>query len=56
MTSTGVVAESFPTRQAMKALDTNVLAWFFIDEADDAKAAKRRPAAIAALRERRSSR
>ncbi len=36
----------------MKALDTNVLARFFIDDADDAQAAKQRPAAVAALRER----
>src|SRR4051794_28366159 len=36
----------------MKALDTNVLARFFIDDADDVQAAKRRPAAIAALSER----
>ena len=33
----------------MRALDTNVLARFFIDDADDAQAAKQRPAAIAAL-------
>jgi predicted nucleic-acid-binding protein len=33
----------------MKALDTNVLARFFVDDADDAQAAKQRPAAIAAL-------
>lgn len=36
----------------MKALDTNVLARFFIDDADDAHAAKQRPAAVAALSER----
>ena len=36
----------------MKALDTNVLARFFIDDADDAQAAKQRPAAVAALHER----
>lgn len=36
----------------MKALDTNVLARFFIDDADDEEAAKQRPAAIAALSER----
>ena len=36
----------------MRALDTNVLARFFIDDADDAQAAKQRPAAIAALSER----
>ncbi|MFN0317901.1 MAG: type II toxin-antitoxin system VapC family toxin [Burkholderiales bacterium] len=33
----------------MRSLDTNVLARFFVDEADDAQAAKQRPAAIAAL-------
>lgn len=36
----------------MKALDTNVLARFFIDDADDAQAALQRPAAMAALAER----
>jgi predicted nucleic-acid-binding protein len=36
----------------MKALDTNVLARFFIDDADDAQAAKQRPAAVAALSQR----
>ena len=36
----------------MRALDTNVLARFFIDDADDAQAAKQRPAAVAALSER----
>ena len=36
----------------MKALDTNVLARFFIDDPDDAQAAKQRPVAIAALAER----
>lgn len=36
----------------MRALDTNVLARFFVDDADDAQAAKQRPAAIAALSER----
>ena len=36
----------------MKALDTNVLARFFVDDADDAQAAKWRPAAVAALSER----
>ena len=36
----------------MRALDTNVLARFFVDDADDAQAAKQRPAAMAALRER----
>lgn len=33
----------------MKALDTNVLARFFIDDADDAQAVKQRPSAIRAL-------
>jgi predicted nucleic-acid-binding protein len=33
-------------------LDTNVLARFFIDDADDPQAARQRPAAIAALSER----
>ncbi len=36
----------------MRALDTNVLARFFIDDPDDKEAAKQRPAAIAALSER----
>jgi predicted nucleic-acid-binding protein len=36
----------------MKALDTNVLARFFIDDADDVQAAKQRPAAVDALAER----
>ncbi len=36
----------------MKALDTNVLARFFIDDPDDRQAARQRPAAIAALSER----
>lgn len=36
----------------MRALDTNVLARFFIDDADDTQAAKQRPAAVAALAER----
>ena len=36
----------------MRALDTNVLARFFADDADDAQAAKQRPAAVAALSER----
>jgi predicted nucleic-acid-binding protein len=36
----------------MKALDTNVLARFFVDDPDDVQAAKQRPAAIAALAER----
>lgn len=33
----------------MKALDTNVLARFFIDDPDDPQAARQRPAAVAAL-------
>ena len=33
----------------MRALDTNVLARFFIDDPDDAQAAKQRPAAVEAL-------
>ena len=33
----------------MRALDTNVLARFFVDDADDVQAAKQRPAAVAAL-------
>ena len=36
----------------MRALDTNVLARFFIDDPDDAQAAQQRPAATAALSER----
>ena len=36
----------------MKALDTNVLARFFIDDADDAQAAKQRPAAVEACSDR----
>jgi predicted nucleic-acid-binding protein len=36
----------------MKALDTNVLARFFVDDADDTQAARQRPAAVAALSER----
>jgi len=36
----------------MRALDTNVLARFFVDDADDVQAAKQRPAAVAALSER----
>jgi predicted nucleic-acid-binding protein len=36
----------------MRSLDTNVLARFFIDDADDAQAAKQRPAAVAVLTER----
>jgi predicted nucleic-acid-binding protein len=36
----------------MKALDTNVLARFFIDDADDIEAARQRPAAAAAMSQR----
>ncbi len=36
----------------MRALDTNVLARFFVDDADDAQAVRQRPAAVAALAER----
>ena len=36
----------------MRALDTNVLARFFVDDTDDAHAARQRPAAVAALSER----
>ncbi len=36
----------------MRALDTNVLARFFVDDIDDAQTAKQRPAAVAALSER----
>jgi predicted nucleic-acid-binding protein len=36
----------------MRALDTNVLARFFVDDPDDAQAAKQRPVAIVALAER----
>jgi predicted nucleic-acid-binding protein len=36
----------------MRALDTNVLARFFIDDADDTQAAKQRSAAVTALSER----
>ena len=36
----------------MRALDTNVLARFFVDDTDDAQAAKQRSAAVAALSER----
>ncbi|MFZ4759137.1 MAG: type II toxin-antitoxin system VapC family toxin [Burkholderiaceae bacterium] len=36
----------------MRALDTNVLARFFVDDPDDTQAARQRPAAIAALSER----
>lgn len=33
----------------MKALDTNVLARFFVDDADDAEGARQRPAAVQAM-------
>ncbi|MBK8767268.1 MAG: type II toxin-antitoxin system VapC family toxin [Burkholderiaceae bacterium] len=36
----------------MKALDTNVLARFFVDDADDAQSSRQRPAAVAALSQR----
>lgn len=36
----------------MRALDTNVLARFFVDDPDDAQARRQRPAAVAALSER----
>ena len=36
----------------MRSLDTNVLARFFVDDADDAQAARQRPAAVAAMSER----
>jgi len=36
----------------MRALDTNVLARFFVDDPDDSQARLQRPAAIAALSER----
>ena len=36
----------------MRALDTNVLARFFVNDADDKQAARQRPAAVAALSER----
>jgi len=36
----------------VKALDTTVLARFFVDDPDDAQAVKQRPAAVAALSER----
>lgn len=36
----------------MRSLDTNVLARFFVDDADDALAARQRPAAVAAMSER----
>ena len=36
----------------MRALDTNVLARFFIDDADDVQAVRQRPAAVAVMSER----
>ena len=36
----------------MKAVDTNVLARFFVDDPDDPQAARQRPAALAAMRGR----
>jgi len=36
----------------MKAVDTNVLARFFVDDPDDAEAARQRPAALLAMRGR----
>ena len=36
----------------MKALDSNVLARFFIDDPDDVESARQRPAALTALSER----
>ena len=36
----------------MKALDTNILARFFVDDGDDPEAMAQRPAAIAAMAER----
>jgi predicted nucleic-acid-binding protein len=36
----------------MRALDTNVLARFFVDDPDDPQSARQRPAACAALSER----
>lgn len=36
----------------MRALDTNVLARFFVDDSDDPQADKQRPAAVAALSSR----
>ena len=36
----------------MKAVDTNILARFFVNDPDDAEAAKQRPAAIQAMKER----
>ena len=39
-------------RPILKALDTNVLARFFIDDDDDPQAARQRPLAVQALAER----
>lgn len=36
----------------MRSLDTNVLARFFVDDADDRQASRQRPAAVAALADR----
>jgi len=36
----------------VRALDTNVLTRFFVDDADDAQAVKQRPAAVAVMSER----
>jgi predicted nucleic-acid-binding protein len=36
----------------MKALDTNVLARFFVDDPEDAQLARQRPAAVAAVSDR----
>ena len=36
----------------MKAIDTNILARFFINDPDDAEAVRQRPSAVAALSER----
>jgi predicted nucleic-acid-binding protein len=36
----------------VRALDTNVLARFFVDDAEDVQAARQRPAAVAALAQR----
>jgi predicted nucleic-acid-binding protein len=45
-------AGATPFRGCRASLDTNVLARFFIDDADDAQVARQRPAAVAALAER----
>jgi predicted nucleic-acid-binding protein len=36
----------------VKAIDTNILARFFINDPDDAEAVRQRPSAVAALSER----